>query len=311
MHTSDLSGQADGAFAQANGSRPHYNPGMTVSRFLPAVAAATLLGCATTPLRLAGPEPVQLANHEMPGIQGPESCQTAIAAPSPADAPQLDPRRIDLFVWNIQKALNPDSLEDLERLAGEMDLVLIQEAKLEQRPVEALERARFWSFAPGYRTASASTGVMTLSRKTPLTHCYLTDREPWLRSPKAISVTEFGLESMEETLAVVNVHAVNFTLGVGDFSRQIAKIEAVLVDHAGPVILAGDFNTWRPRRIEILQQLTERLRLTEISFDVDHRITPLGSVVDRVFVRGLSAVAASTEIVDTSDHNPISITLSL
>ncbi len=275
------------------------------------VAAATLLGCAGTPLQKPLPTSVQLSNHDVPGIAGHDSCRSAIAATSAADAPKLDPGRIDLFVWNIRKGAHPGSLADLERLAGDMDLVLIQEARLQQRPVDVLDRARFWSFAPGYRTASASTGVMTLGNTTPLTHCYLTDREPWLRSPKAISVTEFALESRNETLAVVNVHAINFTLGVAGFARQIAKIEAVLSDHDGPVILAGDFNTWRKRRLDLLHELTGRLQLTELSFDVDNRVTPLGNIVDRVFVRGLTAIAASTEVVDTSDHNPMAITLSL
>lgn len=280
-------------------------------RLLPAVAAATLVGCAGMPLQKPSPPALQLANHDVPGIAGQDSCRSAIAATPAADGPTLDPRRIDLFVWNIRKGSHPDSLADLERLAGDKDLVLIQEARLQQRPVDVLDRARFWSFAPGYRTPSASTGVMTLSNATPLTHCYLADREPWLRSPKAISVTEFALESRNETLAVINVHAVNFTLGVAGFARQIAKIEAVLAGHDGPVILAGDFNTWRNRRLELLHELTGRLQLRELSFEVDNRVTPLGNIVDRVFVRGLTAIAASTEVVHTSDHNPMSITLSL
>lgn len=277
---------------------------------LPAISVALLFGCSTVPMQ---PDSAaqQLANHDLPAMEGTESCQAAIALPDPADAPALDPSRIDLFVWNMKKGAHPESFRDLQRMAGNKDLVLIQEARLEQQPIDALDRAIFWSFAPGYKTASASTGVMTLSNTTPLTHCYLTDREPWLGSPKAISVTEFGLASTNDTLAVINVHAVNFTLGVADFERQIRKIESVLADHSGPVILAGDFNTWRKRRLDVLLALTERLDLSELSFDVDNRITPFGNVVDRVFVRGLNAIETSTEVVETSDHNPMSITLSM
>jgi len=281
-------------------------------RFLPMLAALTLVGCAGLPLSKSGPPATELANYDRPGIRGADACQSAIAAQTVAGPDTLDPQRIDLFVWNIQKGANPASLADLERLAGGKDLVLIQEARLEQRPVDVLDRARYWSFAPGYKTAAASTGVMTLSNAVPLTHCYLTDREPWLRSPKAISVTEFGLDSRRETLAVINVHAVNFTVGVTDFARQIAKIEAVLSQHDGPVILAGDFNTWRARRLQLLRELTARLNLEELSFDVDNRVTPIGkNIVDRVFVRGMSAISASTYVVDTSDHNPMSIRLTM
>jgi len=277
---------------------------------LPVITVALLFGCSTVPMQRDSAAQ-QLANHNLPAVQGSESCQAAMALPDAEDAPSLDPNRIDLFVWNMKKGAHPESFSDLQRMAGNKDLVLIQEARLEQQPIDALDRAQFWSFAPGYKTSSASTGVMTLSNTTPLTHCYLTDHEPWLGSPKAISVTEFGLASTNDTLAVINVHAVNFTLGVADFERQILKIESVLADHSGPVIVAGDFNTWRQRRLAVLLAMTERLDLNELSFDVDDRVTPFGNIVDRVFVRGLNAVETSIEIVDTSDHNPMSITLSM
>ena len=125
------------------------------------------------------------------------------------------------------------------------------------------------------------------------------------------SITHFGLEETDQTLAVVNVHAVNFTLGITDFQRQLTKIVSALTDHDGPVILAGDFNTWRDQRMEILYSIAEQLELDELSFDSDNRVTPFGSIVDHVFVRGLNTLETSTEIVESSDHNPMSITLSL
>ncbi len=272
---------------------------------------ATLWGCANTPLQTASTLFAKFGNHSSPAVQGPESCQNAIVAPLDAAAPTLDPHQIELFVWNIQKGLNPRSFNDLARLAGGKNLVLIQEARLEQHPFDALELAKFWSFAPGYKTTSASTGVMTMSDIAPVTHCYLSDREPWLRSPKAISITRFGLASTDATLVVVNVHAVNFTWGVVDFSKQVAKIEAALAMHNGPVIVAGDFNTWRKRRLEVLQGVAKRLELEELAFDEDQRVTPFGSIVDRIFIRGLNTSNALTTAVTSSDHNPMSVTLSM
>jgi endonuclease/exonuclease/phosphatase (EEP) superfamily protein YafD len=287
------------------------------NRLLILALTATLLGCAGLPVRDTDTAKNQspLANHEAPAAHGAESCQAAMASPlqdgREDSQDELDPSRIELFVWNMQKGAHPDSYADLGRLAASKDLVLIQEARLEQQPVDALRDARYWSFAPGYKTDSASTGVMTLSAAAPLTHCHLSDREPWLRSPKAISITHFGLEETDQTLAVVNVHAVNFTLGITDFQRQLKKIVAALSAHKGPVILAGDFNTWRDQRMEILNSVAQRLALDELTFDSDNRVTPFGSIVDHVFVRGLNTVETSTEIVESSDHNPMSITLSL
>lgn len=281
---------------------------MNISRqqFLGLLIASLLGGCAT----LQQPDPTRvLANHNAPAAEGLDACRAAFSAELPRSGPTLDPQHIELFVWNIHKGANPDSFADLDRLAGDKDLVLIQEARLEQRPVDALDKARYWSFAPGYRTSKASTGVMTLSNTMPLIHCYLTDREPWIRSPKAISITKFGLDNTDVTLAVVNIHALNFTFGIRAFSAQIAKIETALADHDGPVILAGDFNTWHARRSEVLRALSERLNLHELSFDIDSRVTLLGSIFDRIFVRGLDAIDATIDVVDTSDHNPMSVTL--
>lgn len=282
-----------------------------LSKLLLVITCTILWGCANTPSLTANALFEKFANHSSPAVKGIASCQNAIVAPLDAAAPTLDPRQIDLFVWNIQKGLNPESFNDLERLARNKNLVLIQEARLEQQPFNALELAKFWSFAPGYKTTSASTGVMTMSHIAPVTHCYLSDREPWLRSPKAISITRFGLAATNATLAVVNVHAVNFTWGITDFSRQIAKIEAALATHNGPVIVAGDFNTWRKRRLEVLNSVAERLELVELDFDVDERVAPFGSIVDRIFVRGLDTSNASTVAVNSSDHNPMSVTLSM
>ena len=281
---------------------------MMISRqpLLGLLIASMLGGC----VPLQQPDSTQLlANHDAPVAGGLDACQAAFSAELPGVGPTLDPQRIELFVWNIHKGAHPDSFADLDRLAGDKDLVLIQEARLDQQPIDALDKARYWSFAPGYRTAGASTGVMTLSNTIPLIHCYLTDHEPWLRSPKAISITKFGLADTDATLAVVNVHGLNFTLGVRAFEMQISKIETTLAAHDGPVILAGDFNTWRARRFEVLRALSDRLDLHELSFDVDSRVTLLGNIFDRIFVRGLDAVDATIDVVDTSDHNPMSVTL--
>jgi endonuclease/exonuclease/phosphatase (EEP) superfamily protein YafD len=270
------------------------------------LAAFTLLGCGTL---LQNDRDQRLANHDAPAASGADSCSAALSTTSAIAGAALDPADIRLFVWNMHKGTDPDSMADLNRLASGKNLVLIQEARLERHPADALTDAQFWSFAPGYRTAQASTGVMTLSNIMPVTHCNLTDREPWLGSPKAISITKFNLAGTDETLAVVNVHALNFTFGVRDFSNQIEKIKGVLAKHAGPVILAGDFNTWRARRFEVLRAAGEELGLNELTFDDDQRVTPMGSILDRIFVRGLDATQATIDVVDSSDHNPMSVTL--
>jgi endonuclease/exonuclease/phosphatase (EEP) superfamily protein YafD len=223
----------------------------------------------------------------------------------------LDPENIGLFVWNIHKNKHPDALDDLADMAGDMDLILLQEARHASSLHDHMQSASYWSFAPGFSTNDALTGVMTLSSVQPLAHCFLQTREPWLGTPKAVGITEFALSDSDQTLAVVNIHGVNFTLGVKDYARQLENIRTVIESHTGPVIVAGDFNTWNDDRDAQVKQLAAELGMTELTFAVDHRVTPFAHTIDRVLVRGLRVRDATTDIVDSSDHNPLSVRLSL
>ena len=94
-------------------------------------------------------------------------------------------------------------------------------------------------------------------------------------------------------------------------SQKHAEIRELLSEHEGPVILSGDFNTWRQKRKDLVAQLALDLELNEITFERDHRVKFFGQVLDHMYVRGLHQVDSSTELVDTSDHNPMSAVFSL
>lgn len=126
-----------------------------------------------------------------------------------------------------------------------------------------------------------------------------------LRTVKATSVTEYALSNSTATLAVVNVHAINFSLGIEAFSRQLGQISDLVKAHEGPVIVSGDFNTWSQNRLETVQKMARESGLRTLVIPDDGRSTFFGKRVDHVFVRGLQTVAAATPAVETSDHNPI------
>jgi len=257
-------------------------------------------------------EPSTLGNYNAASAQGETECMAAMDATNGIDATAtLNPENISLFVWNIHKNEHADAMEDLATMAGDMDLVLLQEASLAHLPHDRLNQADYWSFAPGYRTAESLTGVMTISSVQPLTHCFMRNKEPWLQSPKAISITEFALLGKRQTLAVVNIHGINFTIGVSDFEQQLEKIRVVIANHNGPVIVAGDFNTWNDKRVARVDHLSTQLGLTELVFAVDNRVTPFSHTIDRVLIRGLQVIDATTVVVDSSDHNPLAIRLAL
>ncbi|MCP5978783.1 EEP domain-containing protein, partial [Klebsiella pneumoniae] len=83
-------------------------------------------------------------------------------------------------------------------------------------------------------------GVMTLSAAHPVYCCPLREREPILRLAKSALVTVYPLPDTR-LLMVVNIHAVNFSLGVDVYSKQLLPIGDQIAHHSGPIIMAGDF----------------------------------------------------------------------
>lgn len=233
------------------------------------------------------------------------ACRDRMAKSVAAPGSGLDSGRLGILSWNVKKGQHANWRHDLARLATDKHLILIQEASLGPELLDALEPSAHWAFAPGYRTRAGVTGVMTLSTMPPLTQCNLQVMEPWLRTPKATSITEFGLTGTNDTLVVANIHAVNFSVGVAEFRQQIEALRTALADHAGPIILSGDFNTWRAARLEILGEVVRDLGLEPIGFDDDHRTLAFGLPLDHLFVRGLSVQRSTTQPVRTSDHNPL------
>lgn len=238
-------------------------------------------------------------------------CRDLLASVKHADASELDASNISLFNWNVQKTRESKWQEDFETFSKNADLVLFQEASLREANIEEIDASKHWTFAPGYRKKGEVTGVMTLSSIKPLTQCSFMHKEPLLRTPKATSVTQYALTETDQTLVVVNVHAVNFSLGLGAFDEQFGQIHDLLQGHDGPVILSGDFNTWRQKRVRLVEELASDLELTAIEFENDNRVRVFGNTIDHIYVRGLHTVDSGTEIVETSDHNPMSVVLSI
>lgn len=218
---------------------------------------------------------------------------------------------INFLCWNINKGLKPNWREDLLDLTVGKDLVIIQEAVLHPDLTEAFDESLHWSFSKGYKTKKRTTGVMTICKHEPVRRHHLTCWEPWLATPKCTNITEYALSGTEETLIVVNIHAINFTLGVKQFRKQIDKVRKELARHKGPVILSGDFNTWRKKRMKILDSLAIEYGLNALSFQEDHRKAVFGQMLDHIYVRSLTPENTKTFFVKSSDHNPLMAQLKL
>ena len=241
----------------------------------------------------------------------PLACSSQLVGSNRSAHGALDSGDIRLVNWNIQRGGDSQWATDLATFQGDPDLMVLQEVPATPSALGTVTADQYHSFSPGYRTRRSLTGVMTVSATKPLTQCNLVSVEPWIRSPKATVITEYGLTNTDQTLLVVNIHVVNFTFGTHAFHEQIRQAMSVLNNHAGPILLSGDFNTWHWRRSEILKVMTDSLDLEMVGYDEDHRKRFFGQPLDHIYVRGLEVLEATTRQVDSSDHNPMSVRLRL
>jgi endonuclease/exonuclease/phosphatase (EEP) superfamily protein YafD len=212
--------------------------------------------------------------------------------------------------WNLHKNDDPGWVEDLARFAAASDLLLIQEAALTAALQRALATAGYdWLLASSFTLNDHETGVLNAARVRPVSACVQRTFEPLLQLPKSAVITRYAVRGVEGTLAVANVHSINFTLGLGEYRMQLEAIARELADHRGPMIVAGDFNSWNPTRLEVVNEVMQRMDLVSVLPTIDTRSRFFGHQVDYIFVRGLEVVHAEAPEVKSSDHNPVLTTL--
>lgn len=229
---------------------------------------------------------------------------------SPAAASGLDPDAIRVFTWNIHKQADAGWPHDLQSLSRRADLLLLQEAVLEPTLRELIDgQGLDWIMASSFGYAGRDVGVITAARVPPAATCTTRATEPLLGIPKSAVVSWFAVRGRSERLAVANVHAINFSLSLPAYRAQLDALAATLSAHAGPLIVAGDFNTWSKAREDALREVARRLGLTEVSMPTDRRTRFFGREVDRIYARGLVTTSAWAVPVTSSDHNPVLATL--
>ncbi len=245
-----------------------------------------------------------------------------------ADKAQGLPASIALVNWNVQKGKNPQIAEDLKLILEQEkpDIVFLQEVKdgLFEPPQIGGYFAEGWRYPwPGGQTI----GVLTLSRVPAVrVHPVPTKyREFGVTAPKVSLVTEYPLANGENLLAV-NVHLLNFERwSLKKISHQLEDLKAILASHSGPIIMAGDFNTWNQKRLQLVKEITQDSLLREVTDFPEGRKTGdtnsafwnkfLGVEknlpLDRVFFSGFNPTTARLLNFDSSDHTPFYIILEL
>ncbi len=212
------------------------------------------------------------------------------------------PTNFNALIWNIHKASHPRLGSHLDHLSSLSDLVLLQEAIECQTPA-----AHAWQFARGFQSQDSFAGVAIGSQARAVMSEAIRSvaREPLLDTPKMALATKYQLEDRPNPLLVVNVHAINFASD-GAFRSQLAQVHDSMSEHIGPVLFAGDFNTWSPSRTRALNELAATLKLTPVPISNDSRRL----VLDHAFVRDLEVTSATLfDDVKSSDHAPLFLRL--
>jgi endonuclease/exonuclease/phosphatase (EEP) superfamily protein YafD len=230
----------------------------------------------------------------------------------------VDPRSLRLLTWNIHKEGDSGWQRDLSTFAAASDVVLLQETVLGPALRGILGDAGLsWVMASSFVFEDNDVGVLTATRIEPLASCTQRTVEPLIRIPKSAVISWLPIASdpgdlptgTRETLAVVNIHSINFELSTDAYRAQLEALADALAGHRGPIIFAGDFNTWNDARDRVVADIAARLGLTELALRVDQRAVFFGRHLDHIFIRGLHIIDAGAVPVSSSDHNPVAATL--
>lgn len=210
------------------------------------------------------------------------------------------------LIWNVQKHIKGLRwARDFHALAENSDLILLQEVTHTIRS-HAQFLGRNFSFGASWeQTGKYKTGVATISRSRIHNPEFTTTEnvERMFATPKSAMVTYHSIEGSRYKLMAVNLHSLNLT-ALGPFEVQLKSLAVRVAQHIGPVIFAGDMNTWKPARLALARSILES-EMVGLKFKEFQRPGEV-MVLDHVFTRGLINVrAAILPDIKTSDHKPI------
>jgi endonuclease/exonuclease/phosphatase (EEP) superfamily protein YafD len=226
-----------------------------------------------------------------------------------ASISNLNRESIRLAVWNLCKGSGGYQFEhDFRSICRRNDLILTQEALLSPRSIKVFEESGFTlTHAASYeRIDGLRDGVMTISRapfiQSSTQRIVCKYPEPIFNTPKVALIQKIPLDELTEVL-VVNIHA-TLVRSVAGAIDEINHIIGLLPNHTGPIIFAGDFNTFSLRYLRAIEKKLGTIGLDRVIIVKDPR--PKTQALDQIFVRGFEIVRASVEIsYFNSDHFPL------
>jgi len=219
------------------------------------------------------------------------------------------PKTFTLLCWNVHKKNQIDSAFKvfLQQILIHKDLYLcmLQEAEF-RGDAFAIDDCAY-DAAANLQVKDTFYGVLTACKtESHLAKAYLSDSQESLIGPhKSLLLSSYRLTE-DKTLLVLNVHAINFREN-SSYERELELLAEKVRAHAGPIIIAGDFNAWNKKRREALEKLQHTLSLERVKFtEKDHVKSFMGYPLDFVLYRGLECTGREV-ILDhnISDHHPL------
>ena len=174
-----------------------------------------------------------------------------------------------ILCWNVAKlTLHSSYQEYLKSIIEDdsVDILLLQEVK--KSLATELELCDYsYILSPNIQTNKHIFGVLTAFKISCEDELSLLTkkRELSYATHKVTLITRHKI-SQDDELVIVNLHAINFVKN-SDFHTELENIRLTIKSHKGPMIVAGDFNTWNVKRVEFLREFTYDLSLTEVYFN--------------------------------------------
>lgn len=257
------------------------------------------------------PPKVTLFSSEPVTYQFTSQNETTLCYRAEQKTEALNPSELKLLVWNIHKGQDLHWQEALAQFSHETDFLLLQEVSSQQQlDVLLAKRFPYFLYAASFSYHQHFSGVGTFSHAAPQSYCATATKEPWIQLPKVGIATTYPLLN-GQSLLVVNLHLVNFEWKPTNYQQQLNSAFQLIAAHQGPIILAGDFNTWNSRRLKLVETLAKNYQFEITNFTPDVRLHFMGNPLDHIFIKGLKVVEASTRKTASSDHNPLFIKLKM
>lgn len=217
-----------------------------------------------------------------------------------------------VLVWNIYKQSEENFEEALFKIIDDLkpDISLFQEGVHSERTDALCLKNSDCYFSVAFSFKEKGYGVLT-SSLLPLMWgeaVHSNKVEPILYTPKTSLISVFSADNRE--IMVINTHGINF-VSLHAYKVQLNEIVEKASHFDGPILWAGDFNSWNPGRNSILSRAIKTLKLTSVEFKNSERIkTFMGHRLDHVFTRDLKISHAEVLKTKASDHNPLTLEIS-